>query len=258
MATFEQIMSGWTTAKEFMKSAAFVCDTKKKADAVITHLAASAIKLALDEVKAGRPGTSTEANGLLWFCLSYRKKEAQLLRAYLLNFGPFVSAPDVVSLDIDGKKVVIEKGCGVRFNQKKCEAKFSEKTPEEYALEAKRVQFTDWKQAMKAENTSKKEDGSEKSDTEKQEDVKKRLQGRIDRALKEAEEQGIILDLHKPEKEIVQVRRKEISISELPEVLMSVKDEDKLPTEVKEMLDQMLGIALRMVGKTSKSEEKAA
>ena len=254
--TFDEIMASWTTAQEFMSCAAFVCDTKAKADKVITHLAASAIKLALDEVAAGRPGTSVEANGLLWYCLRYRKKEAQMLRAYMLNFGPFVAAPDVVTITIDGQKCVLEKGTAVRFNEKKCKDKFSEKTPEEYAKTADAVQFATWKQAMKAESDETKSDGTVKTDAEKLADAKKKLQARIDRAIKDAKEQGITLDLgeqKEPEKIII---REHLDISRLPELIQSIGEDEALTPEVRELLDEMLGLAIRLCGVSA--QKKAA
>lgn len=262
--TFDEILATWTTAEEFMASAAFVCDTKAKADRVITHLAASAIKLALDELAAGRAGTSVEANGLLWYCLQYRKKEAQMLRAYILNYGPFVAAPDVVSIDIAGQKCVLEKGTAVRFNKAKAQAKFSEKSPEEYARIADAVQFSTWKAAMKAETSSTKEDGTPKSDEEKTADAKKKLQARLDRALKDAKEQGITLDFPSPVKEaepetvIVRQNNVEKTFNAVMDLLAEVRDSDTISDEERIILDDMCILAAKMMKANKDSQKKAA
>lgn len=257
--TFDEILATWTTAEEFMASAAFVCDTKAKADKVITHLAASAIKLALDELAAGRAGTSVEANGLLWYCFRYRKKEAQMLRAYILNFGPFVAAPDVVSIDIAGQKCVLDKGMGVRFNKNKAQTKFSEKSSEDYARTAEAVLFSTWKAAMKAESSDTKEDGKAKTDEEKLADAKKKLQARIDRAVNEAKEQGITLDLHIPETKIIRERKGiEKTFDAVMALIAEVRDAETVSDDERIILDDMCMLAAKMIAANKASKEKAA
>lgn len=113
----------------------------------------------------------------------------------MLNFGPFVAAPDVVAITIDGQKCVLEKGTAVRFNEKKCKDKFSAKTPEEYAKTADAVQFATWKQAMKAESEETKSDGTVKTDAEKLADAKRNFRPALTEQSRKPRNKGLLLTL---------------------------------------------------------------
>lgn len=244
--SFDSIMSGWTTASEFVSAAAFVLDSKAKADRAITRLAASSIKLALDEVQAGRPGTSVEANVLLHFCAVYRKKEAQMLRAYLINYGPFVAAPESVMLTVGDKREALDKSCAVKFNAAKCKKSFAEKTPEQYAQAADAVNFATWKAAMKAEDKA----GEEKSEEQTKAELKVKLQKRIEKALAEAKEADIELDIAKPEKEVVKVR-KATTFDGILDLVSEASADESLTEQERNILTAMADLALSMYVKAA-------
>lgn len=240
MPDVNSILSGWVAASQFNDAAVFAFGSKAKVDRCITHLAASAIKLALDEMLAGHSGTSVEANILIYQALVYIKKDASLLRSYFMNFGPFVAAKTDVSVEVGGKKVVIEKNKAVRFSERVFNDKFKERTPEEYALEADAVNFATWRAAAKAENEA------TKTEEEQAAEEKKKLQLRLDRVVKAAKESNVELDWPWPKTETIKVRSA-LSFDSVLETIKAASQSDKLSDEQRIILDDMLVLAAKMI-----------
>ena len=159
MATFSKIDAG-----KFKGFITGIYTSKREQDAMLTNGGANAILYALEEVKAGRPGTSVPANWLLYQAYIYNKAEATKLRQWLINFGPFVEDKEKELTMYDQKYVV---PLPVKFSAAKAKEKFSGK-PEAYAEEACAIDFRTWKRAT----TDKK---PEKSKEDKQDAIKKRL-----------------------------------------------------------------------------------
>lgn len=138
--------------------------SKREQDAALTNAMANAIYHALAELKAGRPGTSVHANFILYQAYVYDKTEATKLRAWLVEYGPFVEDKEK-ELTMYGEKYIVP--LPVKFSEAKAKAKYNA-DPQFYAEQACAIDFRTWKRA-KAEKKP------EKSKEEKQEAIKKRL-----------------------------------------------------------------------------------
>lgn len=232
--TLNEILAGWVSAEAYDKASAFAYASKAEIDKAITHLAASAIKLTLDNVNSGKVGDSREANVLLYYANAYKKAEAALLRAYLVHFGPFVAKPEAAQVLRKGEPPLIVYSA-VKWSQKKYEASFKDKDSEQVAREVKAIDFTMWKRVKKQE---------EKAEGKSEEDLKKEkadaLKKRIERALKEAKDADIpSSDLGLPNKS---------------EVKTEVKTEVVQPSSLSELLSVIVNFAAKP---TLTEEEKA-
>lgn len=227
--TLNDILSGWVTSDNYDRASAFAYASKAEADKAITHLAASAIKLTLDNVSAGKVGDAREANVLLYYANAYRKQEAALLRAYLCHFGPFVPKPEAAQVLRKGEPPLIVYSA-VKWSQKKYEASFKDKNPEQVAREVKAIDFATWKRVKKQE---------EKTEGKSEQDLKKEkadaLKKRIERALKEAKDADIpssdlgLTNKTEVQKEVVQPS----NLSELLSVIVNFAAKPSLTEEEK-------------------------
>ena len=155
-----------TNSSEFKSAIGSVIRSQKQLDAQLTELGASAILNALNEIKAGRPGTSVWANYMLHMCENYDVRQAALLRNWLVAYGPFLNDKER-NLDLLGEKLIVK--AAVKFSEKKAKALFSQQEPEWYADRAKAVDFRTYKKVTSAETKV------EKTDDEKREDILKKL-----------------------------------------------------------------------------------
>lgn len=233
--TLNDIMSGWVSADNYDKASAFAYTSKAEVDKAITHLAASAIKITLDSVKSGKVGDAREANILLYYANAYKKTEAALLRAYLINFGPFVTKSEVAQVLRRGEAPLIVTSA-VKWSQKKYEASFKDKDTEQVAREVKAVDFATWKKVKKQE---------EKTEGKSEEDLKKEkadsIKKRIVRALKDAEEADI------PQSELG-----------LPSNKSEVKTEVKTEVVQPSNMEELLSIIIRFSAKPNLSDAEKA
>lgn len=230
--TLSDILNGWVSADNYDKASAFAYTSKAEVDKAITHLAASAIKLTLDNVNTGKVGDAREANILLYYANAYKKQEAALLRAYLVHFGPFVAKPEAAQVLRKGEAPLIVYSA-VKWSQKKYEASFKDKDTEQVAREVKAVDFATWKKVKKQE---------EKTEGKSDEDLRKEkadsIKKRIERALKEAKDADIAeSDLGLPNKS---------------EVKTEVKTEVVQPSN----LSELLAIIVNFAAKPSLEEEE--
>ena len=142
------INGGWTPAKALLGDLTFAFGVKSKVDEAITHMAASTIFHALTSFKEGKGGSSVEANIVLYVANTYMKKEAMLLRSFLVEHGPFKPSKEAKMVEVDGKKLAVD--CAVVFSENRAKTQFSEQTPDGYAKKAKAVTFSTWRKAAKA------------------------------------------------------------------------------------------------------------
>lgn len=223
--TLNDILSGWVSAESYDKASAFAYTSKAEVDKAITHLAASAIKLTLDNVVAGKIGDAREANILLYYANAYKKAEAVLLRAYLIHFGPFVAKPEAAQVLRKGEAPLIVYSA-VKWSQKKYEASFKDKDTEQVAREVKGVDFATWKKVKKA---------AEKAEGKSEEDLKKEktdaIKKRIERALKDAKDADIA--------------QSELGLPNKTEMKTEVKTEVVQPSTMEELLAIIINYAAK-------------
>lgn len=232
--TLNDILSGWVSAESYDKASAFAYTSKAEVDKAITHLAASAIKITLDNVNAGKIGDAREANILLYYANAYKKQEAALLRAYLVHFGPFVLKPEAAQVLRKGEPPLIVYSA-VKWSQKKYETSFKDKDTEQVAREVKAVDFATWKKVKKQEE---KTEG--KSDEELRKEKADSIKKRIERALKDAEEADIT--------------KAELGLTQKQEVQTEVKKEVVQPSN----MEELLSIIIRFSAKPNLSDAEKA
>lgn len=247
--TLNDILSGWVSADNYDKASAFAYTSKAEVDKAITHLAASAIKITLDSVKSGKVGDAREANILLYYANAYKKTEAALLRAYLINFGPFVTKSEVAQVLRRGEAPLIVTSA-VKWSQKKYEASFKDKDTEQVAREVKAVDFATWKKVKKA---AEKAEG--KSDEELRKEKTDSIKKRIVRALKDAEESDIPQsELGLPSKTEVKTEVVQPSnMEELLSIIIRFSAKPNLSDAEKALMTSIMGSISELLG-----EKKAA
>ena len=183
----KELMKSWTTAEKFENDAAFAFKSKAEVDQLITHLAASAVKISIDSMREGGNPSGREANILLYYANVYMKKDADQLRKYLVNFGPFVEKDKAATVYRDGQTPLVVT-VAVKWSQKKYDAHFKELDSEQLAREMKSVTFNTWKKATK---DAKKNAG--KTEKELQEEEAKKIAKRKEKLIKDAEDAGVSL-----------------------------------------------------------------
>ena len=234
------INGGWTPATELMGNLTFAFGVKSKVDEAITHMVASAIYHALTSFKEGRGGSSTEANIILYVANTYMKKEALLLRSFLVEHGPFRPAKEARMIEVEGKKLAID--CGVVFTENRAKTQFSEQTPDGYAKRAKAVTFSTWRKAAKAKE--KEAVDNLLSDEDKKAKAKSRLEAKAVKLREELAEAGLT------PKEVgfgsTTVIQQEVKLPETPdaksllELIKRMVERPDLSSEDKELLDMLL------------------
>lgn len=251
--TLNEILSGWVSSESYDKASAFAYTSKAEVDKAITHLAASAIKITLDNVNAGKVGDAREANILLYYANAYKKAEAALLRAYLIHFGPFVAKPEAAQVLRKGEAPLIVYSA-VKWSQKKYESSFKDKDTEQAAREVKAVDFATWKKVKKQEEKTEGK-SEEVLRKEKADSIKKR----IERALKDAEEADITkAELGLTQKQEVQTEVKtEVvqpsNMTELLSIIIKFSTKPNLSPEEKALVTSIMGSISELLG-----EKKAA
>lgn len=234
------INGGWTPAKALLGDLTFAFGVKSKVDEAITHMAASAIFHALTSYKEGHGGSSVEANTVLYVANTYMPKEAQLLRSFLVEHGPFKPVKEAKMVEVDGKKLAVE--CAVVFTENRAKTQFSEQTPDGYAKRAKAVTFSTWRKASKAKEKEAVE--SLLSDADKKAKAKSRLEAKAVKLREELAEAGLTA------KEVgfgsTTVIQQEVKLPETPDaksllaLIKRMVERPDLSSEDKELLDMLL------------------
>lgn len=172
--------------KGFLNSCYAQFKSKSESDKLITRLAASAIAYACADMEKRKAGSATEANMLLLAASGYGKNDLNLLREYLLHFGPFVELKGEKELDLGtGRPEILMRP--LKFSAKVYEELFSNKTAQQAAEAAYAVCFTSFRRVKNAAAKA------ERDANKTQEEKKTALVKRIEKAKKEAEEAGIEL-----------------------------------------------------------------
>lgn len=234
------ISGGWTPATELLGNLTFAFGVKSKVDEAITHMAASAIYHALTSFREGKGGSSVEANTVLYVANTYMKKEAVLLRSFLIEHGPFKPSKEARMIEVDGKKLAVD--CAVVFTENRAKTQFSEQTPDGYAKRAKAVTFSTWRKAAKAKEKEAVE--SLLSDEDKKAKAKSRLEAKAVKLREELAEAGLT------PKEVgfvgTTVIQQEVKLPETPdaksllELIKRMVERPDLSSEDKELLNMLL------------------
>lgn len=223
----KELMKSWTTAEKFENDAAFAFKSKAEVDQLITHLAASAVKISIDSMREGGNPSGREANILLYYANVYMKKDADQLRKYLVNFGPFVEKDKAATVYRDGQTPLVVT-VAVKWSQKKYDAHFKELDSEQLAREMKSVTFNTWKKATK---DAKKNAG--KTEKELQEEEAKKITKRKEKLIKDAEDAGVSLSFAPS------------SVGELLALIKNMSKQEGLSEQDKTLLEMLIETASR-------------
>lgn len=223
----KELMKSWTTAEKFENDAAFAFKSKAEVDQLITHLAASAVKISIDSMREGGNPSGREANILLYYANVYMKKDADQLRKYLVNFGPFVEKDKAATVYRDGQTPLVVT-VAVKWSQKKYDAHFKELDSEQLAREMKSVTFNTWKKATK---DAKKNAG--KTEKELQEEEAKKIAKRKEKLIKDAEDAGVSLSFAPS------------SVGELLAQIKKMSEQEGLSEQDKTLLEMLIETASR-------------
>lgn len=221
----KELMKSWTTAEKFENDAAFAFKSKAEVDQLITHLAASAVKISIDSMREGGNPSGREANILLYYANVYMKKDADQLRKYLVNFGPFVEKDKAATVYRDGQPPLVVT-VSVKWSQKKYDAHFKELDSEQLAREMKSVTFNTWKKATK---DAKKNAG--KTETELAEEEAKKITKRKEKLIKDAEDAGVNLSFAPS------------NVGELLAQIKKMSEQDGVSSQDKELLEMLIQTA---------------
>lgn len=223
----KELMKSWTTAEKFENDAAFAFKSKAEVDQLITHLAASAVKISIDSMREGGNPSGREANILLYYANVYMKKDADQLRKYLVNFGPFVEKDKAATVYRDGQPPLV-CAVSVKWSQKKYDQHFKEVDSEQLAREMKAVTFNTWKKATK---DAKKNAG--KTEKELQEEEAKKITKRKEKLIKDAEDAGVSLSFAPS------------SVGELLAQIKKMSEQEGLSEQDKTLLEMLIETASR-------------
>lgn len=223
----KELMKSWTTAEKFENDAAFAFKSKAEVDQLITHLAASAVKISIDSMRDGANPSGREANILLYYANVYMKKDADQLRKYLVNFGPFVEKDKAATVYRDGQPPLV-CAVSVKWSQKKYDQHFKEVDSEQLAREMKAVTFNTWKKATK---DAKKNAG--KTEKELQEEEAKKITRRKEKLIKDAEDAGVSLSFAPS------------SVGELLAQIKKMSEQEGLSEQDKTLLEMLIETASR-------------
>lgn len=231
----KELMKSWTTAEKFENDAAFAFKSKAEVDQLITHLAASAVKISIDSMREGGNPSGREANILLYYANVYMKKDADQLRKYLVNFGPFIEKEKAATVYREGQPPLVVT-VAVKWSQKKYDAHFKKLDSEQLAREMKSVSFNLWKKATK---DAKKNAG--KTEKELQEEEVKKINKRKEKLMQDAEDAGVNLSFAPS------------SVGELLAQIKKMSEQEGLSEQDKTLLEMLIETASRFYAMQKKA-----